>query len=87
LTHVARAARPRVVAAGVFDGLHRGHQQLLARLVECTRAVHGESVVVVAREHGTAPRLLDLRRQLEGLRDAGIDLVVFAPRVVSLFLP
>ena len=81
LTHVARAARPRVVAAGAFDGLHRGHQQLLARLVECTRAVHGESVVVVAREHGTAPRLLDLRRQLEGLRDAGIDLVVFAPRV------
>jgi riboflavin kinase/FMN adenylyltransferase len=80
VAHAAPAARPRLAAAGEFDGLHRGHQALLARVVERAAALRGESVVVVAAGAAPAPRLLDRRRQLEGLRDAGIDVVAFAPR-------
>jgi riboflavin kinase / FMN adenylyltransferase len=78
VAHVGPAARPRVVAAGEFDGLHRGHQRLLARVIERARAQPGESVVIVARG-GAQPRLTDLRQQLEGFRAAGIELVVFTP--------
>ena len=83
IRHVAQAgpaARPRVVAAGAFDGLHRGHQQVLARVVECAGALGGEPAVIVARGGAGGLRLGDRRQQLEGLRDAGIALVVFAPR-------
>jgi riboflavin kinase/FMN adenylyltransferase len=79
VAEVGRAAQPRVVAAGEFDGIHRGHQLVLAKVVECARAVRGESAVIVARDGAGTPRLLDRRAQLEQLRAAGLDLVVFAP--------
>src|SRR5690606_12670915 len=34
----ARPDRPTIVAVGMFDGVHRGHQHLLKRLVESARA-------------------------------------------------
>ncbi len=34
----ARPDRPTIVAVGMFDGVHRGHQHLLRRLVESARA-------------------------------------------------
>lgn len=82
IRHVALtgpAARPRVVGAGGFDGVHRGHQQVLARVVERAAAIGGESVAVVTRGPGGAPRLIDLRQQLELLRAAGVDQVLFVP--------
>ena len=79
VSHVAAAVRPRVIAAGQFDGVHRGHQRLLACVVERARALRGESLAIVARGPGGTLRLLDRRQQLERLRDADIDVVVFAP--------
>ena len=76
---VAPAGRPRVVAAGRFDGVHRGHQRVLARVLERARAVAGESVVVLARGSSGASRLTDVRRRLELLGEVGVEAVVFAP--------
>src|SRR5215468_10776368 len=81
IRHVADAgpaARPRVLAAGEFDGLHRGHRHLLSAVIERARARGGESVAVVARRRDPQPRVTGLRQQLEEFRAAGIELVVFA---------
>ncbi|MGC2169000.1 MAG: bifunctional riboflavin kinase/FAD synthetase [Acidimicrobiales bacterium] len=37
---------PSVVAIGVFDGLHRGHQAVLAQLVDLARRYHATATVV-----------------------------------------
>ena len=82
VAHAGPAVRPRIVAAGGFDGVHRGHQRILARVIERARATGGEAVVIAVRRRGGAPRLVDRRRQLELLRDAGIHVVVFSPAAV-----
>jgi len=79
VAHAGPAARPRVVAAGEFDGVHRGHQRVLAGVVARARAIGGETAVVVARAAPGIPRISDVRQQLELLGAAGIALVVFAP--------
>jgi riboflavin kinase/FMN adenylyltransferase len=79
VSEVKPAAGVRVAAAGRFDGLHRGHRRVLAQVVDRARAAAGEATAIVAHERGADLRLSDRRQQLEGLRDAGLDLVVFAP--------
>lgn len=44
-----------VVTLGIFDGVHRGHQALLKRLVYRARELTGESVVITFNPH---PRLV-----------------------------
>ena len=78
LAHAGAATRPRVVCGGGFDGVHRGHQCVLARAVERARALGGESIAVVARHDPDVLRLGDLHQQLAALRDSGIDFAVFA---------
>lgn len=44
-----------VVTSGTFDGVHVGHQKIIQRLLEITRATNGQSVVVTYWPH---PRLV-----------------------------
>jgi riboflavin kinase/FMN adenylyltransferase len=86
IRHVTDAelpARSRVVAVGTFDGLHRGHRAVLARVVERAAALGAEPAVVVTRGGADRLRLGDRRQQLEGLRAARVELVAFAPRAAS----
>jgi len=57
-------AETPVVTIGVFDGVHRGHDCILSRLVEKARIVNGESVVVTLWPH---PRLV-LKKDADQLR-------------------
>jgi riboflavin kinase/FMN adenylyltransferase len=74
----------RVVAIGVFDGVHRGHQRILGRAVEQARSAGTLSTAVTFFPHPeavlrprSAPRLLtSLERKAELLRDLGVDEVV-----------
>ena len=75
------APRPRVVTIGVFDGLHAGHEAILAR----TRAeadAAGESCLVFTFEptpkeffspHNPPPRLTRFRERFERLAALGVD--------------
>jgi riboflavin kinase/FMN adenylyltransferase len=76
--------RGSVVTIGVYDGVHRGHQQLLAAVREKAGALGLPATVVTFEptpreyfEGDAAPsRLMRLREKLEALQLYGIDRVV-----------
>ena len=84
--HTAYIPRP-VVTIGSYDGVHRGHREILSHLEALARARKGESVVVTFHPHprlvlgrGEGLRLLTtLPEKLELLEQAGIDNVIVAP--------
>jgi riboflavin kinase/FMN adenylyltransferase len=71
------------VVVGIFDGVHRGHQQLLVTLDQASRRLGGMPTVVTFDPHpdavvfGRAPDLLmDPGERLERLALAGVGLTV-----------
>jgi len=84
LERVGRRFTTPVLTLGVFDGVHRGHQEILRRLVTAARAVGGAAVVVTFRPHpavvlmpARAPRLItDWRARLELMAAAGVDAII-----------
>ncbi|KZC19328.1 MULTISPECIES: bifunctional riboflavin kinase/FAD synthetase [Rhodanobacter] len=74
------APRGSVIAVGAFDGLHRGHQALLAQVRERAQAL-GCSPAVVSFEPlpraffspEPVPRLSSVREKLRGFAAAGIE--------------
>jgi len=73
-----------VVAIGVFDGLHRGHQEVIARLVALAKDLGTLATVVTFDPSpamffapARAPRLVaTLDQRLEGLEELGVDEVL-----------
>ncbi len=76
-----------VVTVGVFDGVHRGHQQLINRTVERGHARGLPSVLVTFDPHpaelirpGSHPaRLTSLRRRADLVAELGIDAFCVLP--------
>src|SRR5437867_2500435 len=88
-------SRPAVVTMGTFDGVHRGHQAVLAEVTRRARAGKLASVLVTFDPHplavvnpAAAPKLLTLPAEKEALVQAqGIDrfvLMPFTPAVAAL---
>jgi riboflavin kinase/FMN adenylyltransferase len=79
----AVADQPVALTVGNFDGVHRGHQALLARVTEAARARGIVSAVMTFEPHPrefftpqAAPaRVSSLRDKLQALEAAGIDRV------------
>lgn len=77
----------RVVAIGVFDGVHRGHREILGRAVDAARAAGASSAVVTFYPHpeavlrrGSAPPMLTPpARKAELLASLGLDELVVVP--------
>lgn len=77
-----------IVTTGTFDGVHFGHQKIIARLKEVAQQSHGESVIITFFPH---PRLVlfpednDLKlintldEKIELLEKAGIDHLIIIP--------
>ncbi len=77
-----------VVTSGTFDGVHRGHQTILARLTEVAQASGGESVLitywphprtVVSNDSQNLKLLTTLDEKIELLDQAGVDHLVVIP--------
>lgn len=95
LHNLALRHRGSAVSIGNFDGLHRGHQALVARL-RALAAQHGVPSVVTIFEptpreffapESAPPRVTSLRDKLRLLADAGVDRVLclrFDRRLASL---
>jgi riboflavin kinase/FMN adenylyltransferase len=77
------ATHPSAVAIGVFDGLHVGHQKIIARLGEIARRHKAHATVVTFDPHPAtvlaperAPLLINsLEQRLEGLERLGVERV------------
>ncbi|AKD56630.1 bifunctional riboflavin kinase/FAD synthetase [Spirosoma radiotolerans] len=77
-----------VVTSGTFDGVHRGHQTILARLTEVAKASGGESVLitywphprtVVSNDSQNLKLLTTLDEKIELLDQAGVGYLVVIP--------
>ena len=84
-----RARAPCALTIGNFDGVHRGHQALLARVREAATRLGIEAAVMTFEPHpreffaqrsgdlARAPkRIANLRDKLQSLSNAGIDRVI-----------
>lgn len=76
-----------VVTIGVFDGVHRGHRQIIGRAVERAKELGLPSVVVTFDPHptevvrpGTHPAMLTSQRlKAELIEDLGVDVLCVIP--------
>jgi riboflavin kinase/FMN adenylyltransferase len=85
---------PTMVTIGNFDGVHRGHQAVLTRLVERAREQSARAVAITFQPHPIAvlspqraPTLLDtLEHRLQLLASTGLDAVLvmeFTPELAN----
>jgi riboflavin kinase/FMN adenylyltransferase len=80
------AARPVALTIGNFDGVHRGHQAMLARLAEAADDLELPPAVLTFEPHpreffapaSAPPRLSTLRAKLDALRAYGVETVYVA---------
>ncbi len=76
-----------VITIGTFDGVHKGHQQIIRQLKEEAQAIHGETVIITFHPHprtivpGRKPvSILTTRAEkIELLGKMGIDHLVIIP--------
>ena len=83
LDEVTPGFGPSVVSIGNFDGVHRGHQHVFARLLETSRRLEARSVVVtfdphpalVHRPESHPGLIMGLEDKLDALEATGVDAV------------
>ena len=76
----AAADRPVALTIGNFDGVHRGHQAMLARLIEAAEDLELEPAVLTFDPHpreffapaAAPPRLSTVRAKLDAFRAYGV---------------
>nr|MDQ3989853.1 adenylyltransferase/cytidyltransferase family protein [Actinomycetota bacterium] len=81
-----------VVTIGVFDGVHRGHAQLISRAVQRARELDVPAVLLTFDPHpsevvrpGSHPaQLTTLRRRAELAEQLGVDVFCVLPFTVEL---
>ncbi|MDY6875275.1 MAG: riboflavin kinase [Chloroflexota bacterium] len=74
------------VTIGVFDGVHRGHQQLITWMVEVAHSTDGVAIVLtfdphpaIALGHAPSPLLTTVEERAELLAALGLDVLVVLP--------
>jgi riboflavin kinase / FMN adenylyltransferase len=82
-----RDGRPAVVTVGTFDGVHRGHWEVLQEIGRRARSLGGRSILVtfhphplrVVRPERAPPLLTPLAEKREVLAESGLEYVVLVP--------
>jgi riboflavin kinase / FMN adenylyltransferase len=84
--------QPTVLTIGVFDGVHRGHHQLISGLVQRARALDCQSAVLtfdphpdsVVRPEHPRPLLTTAEERAEQIAALGVDLLIIMPFTAAL---
>ncbi len=70
---------------GAFDGVHKGHQQIIQRMKQLAGEVHGETIIITFHPHprkvissvpGEIKQLTNIKERIHLLEAAGIDHLV-----------
>jgi len=77
---VPKKIQNAVLAMGVFDGLHLGHQQLIRRAIKQAKAINGQTLVMtfhphpvhVLRPDAALPLIVSLSHRLKLIEDMGV---------------
>jgi riboflavin kinase/FMN adenylyltransferase len=74
-----------IVTMGAFDGVHKGHQQIIQRMKELAQKVQGEPIIITFHPHprkvissvpGEIKQLSNIKERIQLLEAAGIDHLV-----------
>ena len=82
-----RDGRPAVVTIGTFDGVHRGHREVLEEIGRRASEVGGRSILVtfhphplrIVRPEHAPPLLTTVTEKRDILAQSGLEYVVFVP--------
>jgi riboflavin kinase/FMN adenylyltransferase len=82
-----RDGRPAVVTVGTFDGVHRGHREVLEEIGRRAERVGGRSILVtfhphplrIVRPEHAPPLLTTVTEKRDILAQSGLEYVVFVP--------
>jgi riboflavin kinase/FMN adenylyltransferase len=79
------------VTVGVFDGVHRGHQRLITRMVESARSTDNAAVAITFNPHPATvlngeplPLLSAMEERIELLAALGLDTLVIFPFTATI---
>ena len=82
----AQPPAPSHLAIGVFDGVHRGHRQLITRMVKAAHSTNCVAIALtfdphpaVALGHEPPPLLTTIEERAELLAALGLDITVVLP--------
>lgn len=75
-----------VIAIGIFDGVHKGHQELIKKLIVCAKKRHGQAIVLTFHPHPVhvlhpeiyLPFITSLPYRLKLLEELGVDVCIVA---------
>ena len=95
ISALGKVRAPICLAAGFFDGVHRGHQEVLRRTVECAKRAGGQAWVLTFDTHpskvlrpDSAPLMLtSIPHKVDLMRRLGIDgclLIPFTPAFAAM---
>src|SRR5690348_11648231 len=92
LSDVPLPSGPVVATIGNFDGVHLGHQAVLAEVIERARFLGGRSIAVtfdphpsrVLRPSQSVKLITPTPRKLELLAEAGLDQILVLPFTEAL---
>jgi riboflavin kinase/FMN adenylyltransferase len=86
-----RESTPSYVTVGVFDGVHRGHLQIISTMVEKAHASGNIAITLVFDPHPAAalghkapPLLTTLEERVDLLAAVGLDILVVVPFTSAL---
>ena len=76
-----------VVTIGTFDGCHRGHQEVIKKVVSTAQLMNKKSVLITFNPHprhilqkgNKLPMLMHVSKKLEILKSLNIDVVILIP--------
>ena len=77
--------RNAVITTGAFDGVHKGHMQIIDRMKSLANQVKGETIIITFHPHprkvissvpGEIKQLTNLNERIELLEKAGVDHLV-----------